>query len=141
MNNKTNTEELIPKNRRFVEAVAKQYLNQGLTQEQLIEEGNKGLVKAVERFDESKGFKFMTYAVWWIRQSILEALAAARRGEAIPNDNALSARERGILRQIEDGESLEQIAEERRLTVERVRQIRELALRKLNHPPKKQNNE
>ena len=83
----------------------------------------------------------MTYAVWWIRQSILEALAAAQCGEAIPNDNALSARERGILRQIEDGESLEQIAEERRLTVERVRQIRELALRKLNQPPKKQNNE
>ena len=142
MNNKTNTEELIIKNHRYVEAVAKQYLNQGLTQEQLIEEGNKGLVKAANSFDESKGFKFMAYAVWWIRQSILEALAAAQCGEAIPNDNALSARERGILRQIEDGESLEQIAEERRLTVERVRQIRELALRKLNQTNNKnQNNE
>ena len=142
MNNKVNTEELITKNRRYVEAVAKQYLNQGLTQEQLIEEGNKGLVKAAERFDESKGFKFMAYAVWWIRQSILEALTAAQRGEAIPNDNALSARERGILRQIEEGESLEQIAEERRLIVERVRQIRELALRKLNQTKNKyQNNE
>ena len=59
MNNKTNTEELITKNRRYVEAVAKQYLNQGLTLEQLIEEGNKGLVKAANSFDESKGFKFM----------------------------------------------------------------------------------
>ena len=142
MNNKTNTEELIIKNRRYVEAVAKQYLNQGLTQEQLIEEGNKGLVKAANSFDESKGFKFMAYAVWWIRKSILEALVAAQRGEAIPNDNALSARERGILRAITDGESLEQIAEERRLTVERVRQIRELALRKLNLTNNKyQNNE
>ena len=132
MNNKTDIEKLITENRRVVEAVAKQYQNRGLTMEQLIEEGNKGLVKADERYDSSKGFKFLSYAVWWIRQCILEALAATERGEAISDVNALSARERGILRDINDGESLEQIAEERRLTVERVGQIRELALRKLN---------
>ena len=133
MNNKTNTEKLISENRRIVEAVAKQYKNRGLTMEQLIEEGNKGLVKADERFDPSKGFKFLSYAVWWIRQSILEALAATENGEPMDQWHpVLTARERGILRDIANGESLEQIAEERRLTVERVRQIRELALRKLN---------
>ena len=83
MNNKTNTEKLISENRRIVEAVARQYQNRGLTMEQLIEEGNKGLVKADERFDESKGFKFLSYAVWWIRQSILEALAATENGEPL----------------------------------------------------------
>lgn len=134
MNNKTNTEKLISENRRIVEAVAKQYQNRGLTMEQLIEEGNKGLVKADERFDESKGFKFLSYAVWWIRQSILEALAAAHNGEPIDQWHpVLTPRERGILRSITDGESLEQIAADRRFTVERVRQIRELAQRKINH--------
>ena len=134
MNNKTNFEELTTENRRIVEAVARQYQNHGLTMEQLIEEGNKGLVKAAERFDESKGFKFLSYAVWWIRQGILEALAAAHNGE--PHDQwhpVLTPRERGILRDIADGESLEQIAADRRLTVERVRQIRELAQRKVDH--------
>lgn len=133
MNNKTNTEKLISENRRIVEAVAKQYQNRGLTMEQLIEEGNKGLVKANERFDESKGFKFLSYAVWWIRQGILEALAAAHNGEPLDQWHpVLTHRERGILRDIANGESLEQIAADRRLTVERVRQIRELAQRKIN---------
>ena len=134
MNNKTNTEKLISENRRIVEAVARQYQNRGLTMEQLIEEGNKGLVKADERFDESKGFKFLSYAVWWIRQSILEALAAAHNGEPIDKWHpVLTARERGILRDIANGESLEQIAADHRLTVERLRQIKENALRKINH--------
>ena len=132
-NNRTDTEKLITENRRYVEAVAKQYKDQGLTMEQLIAEGNKGLVKAADRFDERKGLNFMAYAVWWIRQSILEALAATQNGEPLPQGNELTARERGILRDIADGESLEQIAEERRLTVERVRQIREKALGKIDH--------
>ena len=132
-NNKTKIENLITENRRVVEAVAKQYQNRGLTMEQLIEEGNKGLVKANERFDPSKGFKFLSYAIWWIRQSILESLAATAKGEPLDQCHPiLTPRERGILRDIADGESLEQIAEERRLTVERVRQIRELAQRKNN---------
>ena len=123
MNNKTNTEKLLTENRSVVEAVAKQYMDKGLTMEQLIEEGNKGLVKAAERYDASKGFKFLSYAVWWIRQSILQALAAKEQGEPIPSDDQLTARERGILRSIEDGESLTQIAADRHLTEERLRQI------------------
>lgn len=83
-NNKISTEELFTENRNYVEAVAKQYLNQGLTLEQLIEEGNKGLVVAAERYDASKGCKFISYAVWWVRMSILQALAAVERGEPIP---------------------------------------------------------
>ena len=132
-NNKPNIEELIAAQRFIVEAVAKQYKDRGLTMEQLIAEGNKGLVKADERFVQRKGFMFMTCAVVCIRQSILEALAATENGEPLDQWHpVLTARERGILRDIADGEILEQIAEERRLTVERVRQIRELAQRKLN---------
>lgn len=127
-----NKSELIAENKRYVELVAKQYLNQGLTLEQLIDAGNKGLMEADEHFDPNKGFAFMSYAVWWIRQSILEALVATARDESLPQGNELSARERGILRDIEDGESLEQIAEERGLTVERVKQIKAKAQRKLN---------
>lgn len=124
---------LIEENRHYVEMVAKQYLNQGLTLEQLIEEGNKGLVKADEHFDPSKGHSFMNYAVWLVRMSILEALAATARGESLDQCHPiLSARERGILRDIADGESLEEIASERRLSIERVKQIKENAQRKLN---------
>ena len=110
-------------NLRFVVSVAKQHMNQGLTLEQLIEAGNQGLMKAAEKFDEKHGFKFIAYAVWWIRQSILQALAATEQGEPIPSDDQLTARERGILRSIEDGESLAQIAADRHLTEERLRQI------------------
>ena len=86
---KLNKEELFTENRRYVEAVAKQYLNKGLTLEQLIEEGNKGLVKATDFYDESKGASFIAYAVWWVRKSILQALAATQQGEPIPDDNKL----------------------------------------------------
>ena len=84
---KLNKEELFTENRRYVEAVAKQYLNKGLTLEQLIEEGNKGLVKATDFYNESKGASFIAYAVWWVRKSILQALAATQQGEPNPNDN------------------------------------------------------
>ena len=94
MNNKINTSELIACNRNYVEAVAKQYLNRGLELEQLIEEGNKGLVAALERYDEGKGFNFMSYAVWWVRMSILQALAAIERGEPIPEKFILRERKR-----------------------------------------------
>jgi RNA polymerase primary sigma factor len=110
-------DKLINANLRFVISVAKQYQNQGLLFEDLINEGNYGLIKAAERFDQTRGFKFISYAVWWIRQSILEALANNARLVRLPSNQITSFQK--MKREID---SFEQ-ANEREPTEEEIAEI------------------
>src|SRR6187399_1626805 len=106
-------EQLTKANLRFVVSVAKQYQNQGLTLGDLINEGNLGLIKAAQRFDETRGFKFISYAVWWIRQSILQALAEQARIVRLPlNKVGLTNRIQKAFSQLEQEFEREPSAEE-----------------------------
>lgn len=106
-------DKLVKCNLRFVVSVAKQYQNQGLTLPDLINEGNLGLIKAAIRFDETRGFKFISYAVWWIRQSILQALAEQSRIVRLPlNKVGLSNRIAKAYQQLEQEFEREPSAEE-----------------------------
>ncbi|HEX8357615.1 MAG TPA: RNA polymerase sigma factor RpoD/SigA [Segetibacter sp.] len=109
-------ERLTKANLRFVVSVAKQYQNQGLTLPDLINEGNLGLIKAAQRFDETRGFKFISYAVWWIRQSILQALAEQSRIVRLPLNkvgltNRISKAYQMLEQEFEREPSTEELAE------------------------------
>jgi RNA polymerase primary sigma factor len=118
-------DRLTKANLRFVVSVAKQYQNQGLTLSDLINEGNLGLIKAAQKFDETRGFKFISYAVWWIRQSILQALAEQSRIVRLPLNkvgltNRISKAYSQLEQEFEREPSAEEIAELLEVSIEEV---------------------
>lgn len=120
-------DKLTTANLRFVVSVAKQYQNQGLTLPDLINEGNAGLVKAAKRFDETRGFKFISYAVWWIRQAILQALAEQSRIVRLPLNkigsiNKINKTFSFLEQQHQRPPSAEEIANELDMTITEVKQ-------------------
>ena len=119
-------ERLTKANLRFVVSVAKQYQNQGMSLPDLINEGNMGLIKAAERFDETRGFKFISYAVWWIRQSILQALAEQARIVRLPLNkigtiNKINRAYSELEQRLERPPSAEELAEELEVSVNDIR--------------------
>ena len=118
-------ERLTKANLRFVVSVAKQYQNQGLSLPDLINEGNLGLIKAAEKFDETRGFKFISYAVWWIRQSILQAIADQSRIVRLPLNQV------GSVNKINRALSKFEQENERRPNIEELSETTELPMEKI----------
>jgi len=124
-------DELVKKNLRFVVSVAKQYVNQGLSLEDLISQGNVGLIKAAKRFDGNRGFRFISYAVWWIRQTILQALAEQSRIIRIPLNRANTLYQVGkisreLAQQLEREPENTEIAEKLEITLEEVEEAKQI---------------
>ncbi len=130
-------ERLTKANLRFVVSVAKQYQNQGLTLPDLINEGNLGLIKAAQRFDETRGFKFISYAVWWIRQSILQALAEQSRIVRLPLNkvgltNRISKAYQVLEQEFEREPTAEELADMLEITAEEVATTLQMGTRHLS---------
>ena len=121
-------DKLVKANLRFVVSVAKQYQHQGLSLTDLIDEGNIGLVKAAEKFDETRGFKFISYAVWWIRQSILQALAEQARIVRLPLNqvgslNKIQKAYSRFEQEYERRPSAEELAEELDMPIDKIAEV------------------
>ena len=121
-------ERLVNANLRFVVSVAKQYQNQGLSLPDLINEGNVGLIKAAEKFDETRGFKFISYAVWWIRQSILQALAEQARIVRLPLNqvgslNKIQKAYSRFEQEFERRPSAEELSEELDMPIDKIAEV------------------
>lgn len=140
-------ERLVKANLRFVVSVAKQYQNQGLSLGDLINEGNYGLIKAAKRFDETRGFKFISYAVWWIRQSILQALAEQSRIVRLPLNrvgalNKISKEYRNLEQEFEREPTTLEIANKLNMESEEIADAISISKRHVSiHAPLKQGEE